>query len=238
MRLYSMNVSAINLTNQKNFGQSGVEQLVKVANTVSDAKELNADTIKQVADCIEISNDTPKNTRILKHFLVSLVGAIATFSAVKAASGRVFNYVDTKLNVPVFDYIGTYSKKAYDKLRNRVVPQTARTFKAMVNNGLDNVLNWSRDFAHKSVSADALEKFKKASPNGNVAEFYAKKAAMKGLSMVTGALAAMKSLGITTRDADGNGTPDIFDESDSPAKTTKGTDLVDVAVKAANLLPG
>ena len=51
-----MNVSAINLTNQKNFGQTGVEQLVKVANTVSDAKELNADTIQKVADCIEINN--------------------------------------------------------------------------------------------------------------------------------------------------------------------------------------
>ena len=65
-----MNVSAINLTNQKkNFGQSGVEQLVKVADTVSKAKELNADTIKDVADCIEITNDTPKNTKLLMEHL-------------------------------------------------------------------------------------------------------------------------------------------------------------------------
>ncbi len=233
-----MNVSAINLTNQNNFGQTGVEQLVKVADTVSKAKELNADTIKEVADCIEIDQNTPKNTKILKHFLVSLFGAIATFSAVKAASGRVFNYLDTKLNVPVFDYVGRYSKAAYDKLRSKVVPQTARTFKAMINNGLDKTLNWAKEFAHKSVSADALEKFQKTCPTGSIPEFYAKKATMKALSTVTGALAAAKSLGITTRDANGNGTPDIFDESDSPAKTTKGTDLVDVAVKAANLLPG
>lgn len=233
-----MNVSAITLTNQKNFGKTGVEQLVNVANTVTGAKELNADTIQKVADCIEINDNTPKNTKLLKHFLVSLVSAIATFSAVKAASGRVFNYVDTKLNVPVFDYIGNYSKKAYDGLRKRVVPQAARTFKAMVNNGLDGVLNWSKKFAQESVSADTLAKFRQGSPNGNVAEFYAKKAAMKGLSMVTGTLAAIQSLKVTTRDANGNGTPDIFDESDSKAKTTKGTDLVDVAVKAANLLPG
>ena len=48
-----MNVSAINLTNQKNFGKTGVEQLVNVANTVTGAKELNADTIQRVADCID-----------------------------------------------------------------------------------------------------------------------------------------------------------------------------------------
>ena len=233
-----MNVSAINLTNQKSFGKSGIEQLVDAADTVSNAKELNAGTIKQVADCIEINKDTPENTKLLKHFLVSLVSAIATFSAVKAASGRVFNYVDSKLNVPVFDYMGTYGKKTYSLLREKVVPQTARTFKAVVNNSLDKALNWTRDFAQKSVSKEALEKFHKISPNGNIAEFYAKKAAMNGLSTVTGALAAVKSLKVTTRDANANGVPDIFDESESPAKTTKGTDLVDVAVKAANLLPG
>ncbi len=234
-----MNVSAINLTNQKkNLGQSGVEQLVKVADTVSKAKELNADTIKDVADCIEITNDTPKNTKLLKHFLVSLVGAIATFSAVKAASGRVFNYMDANLSVPVFDYIGKYSKAAYGKLRGKVIPQTTRTFKAMINNGLDGVLNWTKEFAKQSVSKEALENFKRVSPNGDLSEFYAKKASMKALSTAAGALAAVKSLNVTTRDANANGIPDIFDESGSTAKTTKGTDLVDVAVKAANLLPG